>query len=143
MEFSSQLEQTIKKRLQTSQLLLFVSIAIAGVVAFIGNSSGSMYYLWAMYFVVIGALALPNITRCKKDLLDFQKNMLTITEGKVLDVFPEKDENGKWIIFLDVEGDKDVVEFIVPAKPSIQNETIVKIFHTNILKVPVRIETAG
>lgn len=140
MEFSSQLEQTIKKRLQTSQLLLFVSIAIAGVVAFIGSNSGTMYYLWAMYFVVMGALALPNINRCKKDLLDYHKNLLTVTEGKVLDVFPEKEESGKWIIFMDVEGQKDVVEFIVPAKPSLQNETTIKVFHTNILKVPVKIE---
>lgn len=140
MEFSSNLEQIIKKRLQKSQFLLLASVAIAGVVAFIGSSSGTMYYLWAIYFVVMGALALPNINRCKKDLLDFQKNVLTVTEGKVLDVFPEKEESGKWIIFMDVEGNKDVVEFVVPVKPSVESQTTVKVFHTNILKLPVRIE---
>jgi hypothetical protein len=142
LEFYQQIETTIKKRLKTSQLLLLISVVIAGGVAYLGATAGTSYYIWAMYFVVIGALSLPNINRCKKDLLDYNKNLISLTEGKVLDVFPEKEEDGKWIIFLDVEGQKDVVEFIIPTKPSIQAETSIKVFHTNILKLPVRIEVA-
>lgn len=140
MEFNQQIEKTIKKRLKTSQLLLLVSVVIAGGVVYLGTIAGASYYIWAMYFVVIGALTLPNINKCKKDLLDYHKNVISYTEGKVLDVFPEKEETGKWIIFLDVEGNKDVVEFIVPTKPSIEPEKTIKVFHTNILKLPVRIE---
>ncbi|PLS15072.1 hypothetical protein CVD28_24875 [Bacillus sp. M6-12] len=142
MEFHQQIENTIKKRLKTSQLLLFVSVVIAVGVAFLAQNAGPSYYIWAMYFVVIGALALPNINKCKKDLIDYHKNVISHTEGKVLDLFPEKEESGKWIIFLDVEGKKDVVEFILPFKPSIQPESTIKVFHTNILKLPVRIEVA-
>jgi hypothetical protein len=140
LEFHHQIETIIKKKLKTSQLLLMISIIISMSVAYIGFRSGASYYLWAMYFVIIGALSLPNINRCKKDLLDFRKNMISYTEGKVLDVFPEKEDNGNWIIFLDVEGEKDIVEFVVPSKPSIQVESVIRIHHTNILKVPVKIE---
>jgi hypothetical protein len=140
LEYQQQIEPIIKKKLKTSQILLTISILISIGVTCIGFHSEPSYYLWAMYFVIIGALSLPNINKCKKDLLDFRKNMISYTEGKVLDVFPEREENGNWIIFLDVEGEKDIVEFVVPSKPSIQVESMIRIHHTNILKVPVKIE---
>lgn len=140
MEFNQHIEGIIKKKLKTSQLLLAASVLIAGGVAYLATTSGTSYYIWAMYFVVVGALSLPNINKCKKDLLDYHKNNVGFTEGKVVDVFPENKEDGNWIIFLDVEEKKGVVEFIVPFKPSISIEQTVKIFHTNILNVPVKIE---
>lgn len=142
MEFNQQIEGIIGKRLKKSQLLLMISVVIASGVAYLGTQSGASYYIWAMYFVLIGALSLPNINKCKKDLIDYHKNILSHTEGKLLDLFPEKEEDGKWIIFLDVEGKKDIVEFIVPFKPTLTSDSNVKVFHTNILKVPVKIEVA-
>ena len=131
-----QIEKTINKRLRTNQLLLAISIILAiGIVALKPS-----YLYWSFYFMVIGALNLPNINKCKKDLNDYKKNELDSTQGKVLDLFPEKDEDGSWIIFMEVEGQKDIKEFTLPIKPSVEINSEVTVYHTKVLQIPTKLQ---
>lgn len=140
MDFTKNVESTLKKKLKNSQILLSISIFISGIVVALGLATGSDYYIWALYFVLIGALTLPNINKSKKDLIDYKKNLLKETEGKVLDVFPEPDNSGKWTIFLEVEGNENAVGFTFPSEPKIELDSTIKVSHTIILNVPVKIK---
>lgn len=140
MDFREVVEKQINKKLRNSQLLLVASIMIAFSVALFGALTNQNYYLWAMYFVIIGALTLPNINKCKKDLVDYKQNKIAVTEGKVVDIFPEKEDEGNWILFLDVEGQKNISEFLFPQKPSIEPNQTIKLVHTSVLNIPIQIE---
>lgn len=131
-------EKVISKKLKNNQLLLAISIGIS--LAIILYKRENVYIYWSFYFLFIGALNLPNINKCKKDLIEYKSNLISSVTGRVLDVFPEKDESGNWIIFLDIQGEKDIKEFIVSVKPEVEIDNIAQIFHTNILKVPIKIE---
>lgn len=140
MEFNQYIESIIKKRMKLSQLLLLVSIVIAVGVGYWGVKSNTNYYIWAIYFLFIGALSLPTINRAKQDLSDFKKNILNQTEGRVLDIFPEKKESGTWMMFVGHENTQKIDEFVFPSKPEIVVESQIRVYHTKILKIPVRIE---
>lgn len=131
-------EKIIKDKLRNNQLLLILSV-ILGMGVFIMNTE-NVY--WAMLFILIGALCLPNIDKCKKDLRNQKYGIIKITEGKVLDVFPEREgkEDSNWIIFLEVPGKKKIGEFIVPIKPEIEIDSNIKIYHTEAMHVPTKIE---
>lgn len=131
-------EKIIKDKLRNNQLLLILSV-ILGMGVFIMNTE-NVY--WAMLFILIGALCLPNINKCKKDLRNQKYGIIKITEGKVLDVFPEREgkEDSNWIIFLEVPGKKKIGEFIVPIKPEIEIDSNIKIYHTEAMHVPTKIE---
>lgn len=137
MEFKlNNIESVINKKLRNNQLLLVISVLLSvGVVIWRMD-----YVYWAMYFALIGALNLPNINKCKKDLIDYKNNSLSSVKGQVLDFFPESDvDNGNWILFLNVEGEKDVKEFILSSTTDIKVDSIIEVFHTNLLHVPVRV----
>ena len=129
-------EKIINKKLKTNQFLLAVSILI-GLIIFYFNRNHS---LWAILFIAIGSLSLPNINNCKQDLADFRAGKLKDIEGLVLDVFPEKNSvnNSNWIIFL--ESRKKLKEFVVSEKPEIDVDSVVKIYHTTKMGIPVKIE---
>lgn len=135
-------ETVLNKRMKMSRLLFGISIGIAVIVGYFGFKVDAVYYLWAMYFVIMGALALPTINKCKSDMQDAKKLNLDSTLGKILDAFPEKEQepNGNWIFFIDVEGKSEVEEFAVPVNPSLKENEIIRINHTKILKVPVSVE---
>ncbi|WCK57634.1 hypothetical protein PP175_26590 (plasmid) [Aneurinibacillus sp. Ricciae_BoGa-3] len=143
MELKNSVETVIIKRLKRNQMLLGVSILIALGVAYMGMRAGYTYDLFALYFVIMGAFTLPAIHQCKKDLLAFQRNRLSFTEGKLVDVFPEKDGSGMWTLFLKVQGEKEIVEFSVPTQPSVSVDATIKVHHTPLLKVPVRVDIVG
>lgn len=140
MDFTQNVETTLKSKLRNSQVLLGIAILISFIVVAVGLMTGSNYYIWALYFVLIGALTLPNINKSKKDLIDYKKHLLTDTKGKVLDVFAETDNTGKWTIFLEIDENTEPVVFTFPSKPSVDVDTTIKISHTIIFKVPVQIQ---
>ena len=115
MEYAlERIEDIIKKKLRTNQLLLAISVLIS--LSIVITNKNNVY--WALYFAIIGALSLPNINNCKQDLLDYRKNKLISVTGNVLEIFPERntenvnDSNMNWIIFLEVDGKKDFTQRI-------------------------------
>lgn len=130
------MEAIVRKRLRTNQILLGISIAIALVMFYLKG----IYIYWSLYFVLIGSLNLPTINKTKSDLHFFKKNEVDSTQGKVLDVFPEKEDNGNWIMFLEVEGEKDPIEFVLSAKPYVEVNNTVSISHTRLLKIPFKVQ---
>lgn len=137
MEFTlNNIESVIKKKLKINQILLAVSVFISLAVVLWRID----YVYWSLYFALIGALNLPNINKCKKDLIDYKNNSLSSVKGQVLDFFPEtEDENGNWILFLNIEGEKDVKEFVISSNVDIKVNSLVEVFHTNLLHVPVKV----
>lgn len=137
MEFKlDNIESVIKKKLKTNQMLLAISVCISIAVVYWRID----YVYWALYFALIGALNLPNINKCKKDLIDYKNNYLSSVKGQVLDFFPETDdENGNWILYLNVEGQKDIKEFVISSNVDIKVNSLVEVFHTNLLHVPVKV----
>ncbi|MDF2880074.1 MAG: hypothetical protein K0R54_631 [Clostridiaceae bacterium] len=134
-----QIENVIKKKLKTNQLLLAMSILMS-LTVFLTNTD---YVFWAIAFISIGALSLPNITKSKKDLIDYKNYKYSMTEGILIDMFPEKKdvENGNWIIFIHEENKKkDYTEFVVMQNPNIAINSKIKIQHTKELSIPIKIE---
>ena len=87
MEYAlERIEDIIKKKLRTNQLLLAISVLIS--LSIVITNKNNVY--WALYFAIIGALSLPNINNCKQDLLDYRKNKLISVTGNVLEIFPER-----------------------------------------------------
>lgn len=134
----SEFEKIIQRKLKTNQLLLALSVVMGMSVFFIKNNNA----YWAIAFIMIGSLCLPNINRCKEDLKNYKHGILGTTEGKILDSFPENEnkQDGQWIIFLEIEGEKEFKEFIFPQNPNVEINSFVKIYHTKIMGIPVRIE---
>ncbi|WPS85397.1 hypothetical protein SMD22_01855 (plasmid) [Brevibacillus halotolerans] len=135
-----QFQHVINKKLRYNQLLLVISVVLAIIFFFIQRGN----LLWSGYFLLIGSLSLPNINRCKEDIILFKNNKLKSEKGKVLDIFPEKESGPNWIIFLEVDSStrkKDnLLEFIVPIKPSVQEKQVVTVHYTPKMTIPVRIE---
>lgn len=131
-----QFEKVIHRKLKTNQLLLFISIIISLAIFVLDRS----YVWWSLYFLLIGALSLPNINRCKEDRKLFKESKFKEVKGKVLDLFPEKDGGQNWIIFLEEENTSKLQEFVVSVKPNIEVEQFVVITYTPKMNIPVRIE---
>jgi len=137
MTFIEQSETMIRKQLKISQLLLFVSILLAGAVLLFSQDN----YFWALYFVLIGAMSLPNINKCKKDLINIKENALLIVEGKVMDIFPEKDGSDKWIVFIEEAETKKMHEFLLPGTVNeLKEGTDVQLYYSEKLKLPITIQ---
>lgn len=131
-----QFEKVIHRKLKTNQLLLLISILISLAIFVLDRS----YVWWSLYFLLIGALSLPNINRCKEDRKLFKENKFNEVRGKVLDLFPEKDGGQNWIIFLEEEHTSKLQEFVTSVKPSIEIDQMVAVTYTPKMNIPVRIE---
>lgn len=132
-------ESIINRKLKTNQLLLLASIAIA-VIIFIWDRN---WVWWSLYFLVIGALSLPNINKCKEDKKLFKENQFKSVQGKVLDVFPEKEGGKNWIIFLQEENKHKILEFVVNTQPNVSIDQHIVITYTPRMNIPVQIKLAS
>jgi hypothetical protein len=140
-----QAENLLRRRMRTNQIIFGVAIAM-GVGAFVyyyTRNQSLLYIGLAFYFVCLGALNLPNINKCKSDINDYKKDNLVEVTGKVLDLFPER-ENEKssknWYMFLQTGESGEYVEFTCPEKPEdIGIEKSVKVRYTKLTHLPIEI----
>lgn len=142
-----QAENLLRRRMRTNQIIFGLAIAM-GVGAFLyyyTRNQSLLYIGLAFYFVCLGALNLPNINKCKSDINDYKKDNLVEVTGKVLDLFPEREnaENSKnWYMFLQTGDSGEYVEFTCPEKPeeAIAIEKNVKVRYTKQTLLPVEIQ---
>lgn len=142
-----QAENLLRRRMRTNQIIFGLAIAM-GVGAFLyyyTRNQSLLYIGLAFYFVCLGALNLPNINKCKSDINDYKKDNLVEVTGKVLDLFPER-ENAKdsknWYMFLQTGDSGEYVEFTCPEKPeeTITIEKSVKVRYTKQTLLPIEIQ---
>lgn len=133
----------LKNKMQKSQIIFAIAVFMSIGVAI--YSQAFIYLIMSLYFVLLGSLNLPNINKCKKDIHDYQNGEFKKIEGKILDLFPDKDneQDGDWILFLGVGEDGEFVEFTIPKKPEknivIDKEVTIK--YTSKNHIPVEIIT--
>lgn len=134
-----QFEKIIQRKLKHNQILLAASVLIALVLFVIQNEN----VLWSIYFLLIGALSLPNINRCKSDRKTFNEKNFEVSRGTVLDLFPETENGTNWIIFVDDPSSNKakVTEFVVPAKPEVNVGDSVIIHFTPKMNIPVAVRS--
>lgn len=132
------IEKEIKLQMKKSQILFWISVIVSIAVVLYKRQ----YVYWGFYFALLAVLALPNINKCKKDLYDFRRNFLSQTHGKAIDIFKEdeNDENSKWILILQDTNTNSEVDFVFAFNPGVDAGEEICIYHTNILKIPVRVE---
>lgn len=138
-----QAENLLRKKMRTNQIIFTVAIFLAmGVFLY---SRESMFLFMSLYFIILGALNLPAINKCKSDINDYKNNELKELTGKVLDLFPQKEndkENKLWYIFIQADEDSgEYVEFSLPQKleENISINKIITIKYTKSTQLPVEI----
>lgn len=138
-----QAENILRKKMKRNQLIFMSAIFLAiGVFVY---SREIMYLFMSLYFIILGALNLPAINKCKSDINDYKQNNLKEVTGKVIDLFPQKEneqENKIWYVFVQTnEGNGEYIEFSLPQKPEevIAIDKNVKIKYTKSTQLPVEI----
>lgn len=131
----------LRGKMKKSQIIFAIAIFLGIGVAI--YSQEVMYLLMSLYFILLGALNLPNINRCKQDIYDYKNGKLKQIDGKVLDLFPNKDnnQNGDWIMFLGVGEGGEFVEFTLPKNPNgmVAIEKNVAVKYTSKNHIPVEV----
>jgi hypothetical protein len=133
---NEQFDGLINKKLRTNQLLFYISVLIA-LTVFIFTQNP----LWSFYFLIIGALSLPNINKCKEDRKLVREEKFNIVTGKVLDVFLEREEGVNWILFLENEN-KNVLEYLIHGDPHVDQEGQATIYISPKMKIVVKVEAS-
>ena len=131
-----EVEKSIQEKIKYNQIFLSVCALISLLLVCVDLS----YSPGAFCLVLIASINLPNINKCKSDLANYKKGVLTSTYGEVLDIISEKHEGlSKWFVFIKNSSSNEPLEFCFSKNPEIAVGQTIEIFYTKNILLPIKV----